>query len=118
MNSKIEHQTLTTRYLGGRGRVCYVCFVGECQVQADVAHLTLLSSVKLIFFCEKGLLLGLSKGDARVEIPASFVLAFNCKIAVKSLTRMRDVLTDEYMAWCSGGRREVFAVQNQHKCYV
>ena len=81
MNSKIEHQTLTTRYLGGRGRVCYVCFVGECQVQADVAHLTLLSSVKLIFFCEKGLLLGLSKGDARVEIPASFVLAFNCKIA-------------------------------------
>ena len=60
--------------------VCYVCFVGECQIQADVAHITLLSSVKLIFFCEKGLLLGLSKGDARVEIPASFVLTFNCKL--------------------------------------
>ena len=81
MNSKIERQTLTTRYRGGQGEgVCYVCFVGECQIQADVAHLTLLSSVKLIFFCEKGLLLGLSKGDARVEIPASFVLAFNCKL--------------------------------------
>ena len=81
MNSKIERQTLTTRYRGGEGEgVCYVCFVGECQIQADVAHLTLLSSVKLIFFCKKGLLLGLSKGDARVEIPASFVLAFNCKL--------------------------------------
>ena len=80
MNSKIERQTLTTRYLGGGEGVCYVCFVGECQIQADVAFLTLLSSVKLIFFCEKGLLLGLSKGDARVEIPASFVLSFNCKL--------------------------------------
>ena len=81
MNSNIERQTLTTRYLGGRGEgllrlLCRgVSNSGRCRFSNSSFH-----CVKLIFFCEKGLLLGLSKGDARVEIPASFVLAFNCKL--------------------------------------
>ena len=37
------------------------------------------------------LLLGLSKGNARVKIPPSFFFV-QSQIAVKSLTRMRDVL--------------------------
>ena len=38
------------------------------------------------------LLLGLSKGNARVKIPPSFSFFVQSQIAVKSLTRMRDVL--------------------------
>ena len=42
------------------------------------------------------------------------------QIAVKSSSRLwfwriRDVLTNEHVAWCSGGRREAFAVQNEHR---
>ena len=45
------------------------------------------------------------------------------QIAVKSSSRMRNLLalthawrlTNEHMAWCNGGRREAFAVQNQHR---
>ena len=51
---------------------------------------------------------------------SSFFFFFvRSQIAVKSslraafgLRRMRDVLTNEHMAWCNGGRREAFAVQN------
>ena len=38
------------------------------------------------------LLLGLSKGNTRVKIPPSFFFFVQSQIAVKSLTRMRDVL--------------------------
>ena len=38
------------------------------------------------------LLLGLSKGNARVKIPPSFFFFVQSQIAVESLTRMRDVL--------------------------
>ena len=85
MNSKIERQTLTTRYRGGEGEgVCYVCFVGECQIQADVAHLTLLSSLKLIFFCEKGLFSGFPK-----ETPE---LKFRLRLFLRSIANCSQVL--------------------------
>ena len=48
---------------------------------------------KTDIFCEEGLLLGVSKGNARVEILASFFFYFQSQIAVKSSTRMRAVLT-------------------------
>ena len=38
------------------------------------------------------LLLGLSKGNARVKIPPWFFFFVQSQIAVKTLTRMRDVL--------------------------
>ena len=28
---------------------------------------------------------------------------------------MREDFTDEHMAWCNGGRRRVYAVEDQHK---
>ena len=78
MNSKIERQTLTTGYLGGRGGgllrlLCRgVSNSGGCRLSN--------SSFQCKTDCEKGLLPGLSIGDARVEIPVSFVPTFNCKL--------------------------------------
>ena len=31
---------------------------------------------------------------------------------------MREDFTDEHMAWCNGGRRRVYAVEDQHKYCV
>ena len=58
------------------------------------------------------LVTGLSKGNARVEIPSSvFFFRSVANRSVKSLTLMREVLT---LTLCNGrGRRYVFAVENQ-----
>ena len=32
--------------------------------------------------------------------------------------RMREDFTDEHMAWCNGGRRRVYAVEDQHRYCV
>ena len=72
MNSKRERQTLTTRYLRGRGGegVCYVC---GCHFSNSSFQ------CKTDLFDAEGLLLELSKGNVRVEIPASF-LNVSCKL--------------------------------------
>ena len=44
-----------------------------------------------------------------------FFFFFQSQIAIKSLTRMRDVLADKQMLGCNTGRSAVFAVQNQHR---
>ena len=47
---------------------------------------------------------GLSKGKARVEIPASFFFLFSCKSQSSSLTRMSDVLTHAWrFDWSAHG---------------
>ena len=32
--------------------------------------------------------------------------------------RMREDFTDEHMAWCNGGRRRVYAMEDQHRYCV
>ena len=45
------------------------------------------------------------------EIPAWFFFVVRSQIAVKSSSRMRNVLTNEHTGWWNGGRREAFAVR-------
>ena len=65
-------------------------------------------------------LLGFSKGNARVEISASFFFFFfffvQPQFAILYLMRMREDFTD--MARCNGGRRRVYAVEDQHSYCV
>ena len=70
-------------------------------------------SASHIFF-----LLGLSKGNARVEISASVFFFVQPQFAILLLIRMREDFTDEHMALCNGGRRRVYAVEDQHKYCV
>ena len=51
---------------------------------------------KPINYTTVALLLGLSKGNARVEILASFFFPVQSQIAVKSLSRLRNILTLTY----------------------
>ena len=37
------------------------------------------------------------------------------QFAILYLIRMREDFTDEHMAWCNGGRRRVYPVEDQHK---
>ena len=61
-------------------------------------------------FVSLQLLLGLSKRNARVEIPV-----VNRSQVLNTHTRLLD--SDEHMAWCNGEGREVCPVENQpHTC--
>lgn len=62
-------------------------------------------------------LLELSKETPKLKFRLRFFFV-QLPIAVKSLTRIHDVLTDEHKAWRNGGRREVFAVQNQQLLFI
>ena len=70
MNSKRERQTLTTRYLRGRG---FVAFAG-------VTFLTLLSSVKLIFLTQKDYYSSFPKETSELKFRLRFYLNFSCKL--------------------------------------
>ena len=59
------------------------------------------------------LLLGLSKGNTRVEISAYYFFSFSHSLQVLN-THARQFDSDEQKAWCNGGRRKVYAVEDQH----
>lgn len=78
------------------------CFEGKYQKEDPFIRLDILTLTKRAYLLE------LSKGNAQVEILASFFgVVPNRSQVLKTHERRFDSV--EHMPWCYGGRREVFA---------
>ena len=60
---------------------------------------------------------GFTKETPELKFPLRFFFV-QPQFAILKLIRMREDFTDEHMAWCSGGQRRVYAVEDQHKYCV
>ena len=58
---------------------------------------------------------GIPKETPELKFRLCFYFFVQSQIAIKSLTRMRDVLADKQMLGCNNGSSAVFAVKNQHR---